>query len=194
MSASCTHVSALLHALAALCSTSFQLQPNLPSTSYSETEPTPVTSLPCQWKAPKTKKDRTLQIASTSFEQHDYRKPVKRKIQLLENFDPRPPEFRGQIQSRVPAFLESVNGEQLSISVLLDSTLQQSQQSPTPINLDDKALSTSIAAFKETLKVTTERIHEIEKNTREQRHSSLWFTVRRYRITSSAFGSILKRR
>ena len=118
MSASCTHVSALLHALAALRSTSFQLQPNLPSTSLTETEatetePTSVTSLPCQWKAPKTKKDSTLQIASTSFEQHEYRKPVKRKIKLLEDIDPRPPQFRGQIQSRMPAFLESMKGEQM---------------------------------------------------------------------------------
>ena len=147
MSASCTHISALLHALAALCSTSFQLQPNLPSTSYTETEQTPssVTSLPCQWKALKAKKDSTLQIASTSFEQHDYGKPVTRKIKLLEDFDPRPPEFRGQIQSRIPAFLESMKGEQLFISFLLDSTLQKSQ---------------------------------IERNTREQRHSSLWFFVR----------------
>ena len=124
MSASCTHVSALLHALAALSSTSFQLQPNLPSTSSTETEatetePTPVTSLPCQWKAPKAKKDSILQIASTSFEQHEYRKPVMRKIKLLEDFDPRPPQFRGQIQSRMPAFLESVKGEQMSISFYL---------------------------------------------------------------------------
>ena len=112
MSASCTHVSAFLHALAALSTTSFQLQPNLPSISYTETEPTPVTSLPCQWKAPKAKKDSTLQIASTSFEQHDYRKRVKRKKKLLEDFDSQPLEFRGQIQSRIPAFLESVKGEQ----------------------------------------------------------------------------------
>ena len=71
------------------------------------------------------------------------------KIKLLEDFDPRPPEFRGRIQSRMPAFLKSVKGEQLSISFLLDSTLQQSQLSPTSISLDDQALSTSIAAFKE---------------------------------------------
>ena len=199
MSASCTHVSALLHALAALSSTSFQLQPNLPSTSSTETEatetePTPVTSLPCQWKAPKAKKDSTLQIASTSFEQHEYRKPVKRKIKLLEDFDPRPPQFRGQIQSRMPAFLESVKGEQMSISFLLDSTLQQSRPSPTSINLDDQALATSIVAFKETLKVSRERIQDIERSTREQRQSSLWFSARRYRITSSVFGSVFKRR
>eukprot|EP00731_Ephydatia_muelleri_P022006 Em0014g597a len=86
---------------AALSSTSFQLQPNLPSTSSTETEatetePTPVTSLPCQWKAPKAKKDSILQIASTSFEQHEYRKPVMRKIKLLEDFDPRPPQFRAK--------------------------------------------------------------------------------------------------
>ena len=41
MSASCTHISTLLHALAALSTTSFQLQPNLPSTSYTKPELTP---------------------------------------------------------------------------------------------------------------------------------------------------------
>ncbi|KAL5505774.1 hypothetical protein EMCRGX_G007270 [Ephydatia muelleri] len=175
MSASCTHVSALLHALAALSSTSFQFQPNLPSTSSTETEATETEPTP---------------IASTSFEQHEYRKPVKRKIKLLEDFDPQPPQFRGQIQSRMPAFLESMKGEQMSISFLLDSTLQQSRPSPTSINLDDQALVTSHVAFKETLKVSRERIQDIERSTREQRHSSLWFSARRYRV----FGSVFKRR
>ena len=77
----------------------------------------------------------------------------------------------------------SVKGEQMSISFLLDSTLQQSRPSPTSINLDDQALATSIVDFKETLKVSRERIQDIDRSTREQRHSSLWFSARRYRIT-----------
>ena len=126
MSASCTHVSALLHALTALNPVSFQPHPHLPTISDAETEHVPVTSLPCKWKAPKAKKDSTLPVASTSFEKHDYQKPAKRRVKLLEDYDPRPPEFRGQIQARIPSFLEHVRGEELAISFLLDPSLQQS--------------------------------------------------------------------
>ena len=132
-----------------------------------------------------------MQIASTSFEQHEYRKPVKRKIKLLEDFDPQPPQFRGQIQSRMPAFLESMKGEQMSISFLLDSTLQQSRPSPTSINLDDQALVTSHVAFKETLKVSRERIQDIERSTREQRHSSLWFHIEKLAVKRNTRYSVI---
>ncbi len=166
MSASCTHVSALLHALTALTPTSFQLQPNFPTISDNEDEPTPVTSLPCQWKPPKARKDSTLPIASTSFEKFDYRKPVKRKIKLVEDFDPRP---TGQIQSRMPVFLEKIKGEELAVSFLLDPALQQARPShipsDIPVNVDDQGLSVTIAAFKETLKVTADKAREIERNT-----------------------------
>ena len=46
----------------------------------------------------------------------------------------------------------------------------------------------------ESLKVTADKAREIERNTREQRLSSLWFSVRRYRITASLFGSVYTRR
>lgn len=48
-SASCTHVSAVLHALAGLNPTTFQLKPNLPpAPGDSDDDEPPVTSLPCQ--------------------------------------------------------------------------------------------------------------------------------------------------
>jgi len=194
MSASCTHVSALLHALTALTPSSFQPHPKLPTIQDTQTEPVPVTSLPCKWKAPKAKKDSTLPIASTAFEKHDYQRPVKRKISLIEDFDPRPSEYRGQIQTRLPSFLQKVKGEELAISFLLDSSLQQTQLAPASVDISDENLHVSIAAFKDTLKVTADRAREIERNTREQRLSSLWFSVRRYRITSSLFGSVYTRR
>ena len=194
MSASCTHISALLHALTALNPTTLQPHPNLPSIRDAEAECVPVTSLPCKWKAPKAKKDSTLPVASTSFEKHDYQKPVKRKVKLLNDFDPRPPEFRGQIQNRLPSFLQKVKGEELAISFLLDSSLQQTRLAPVSVNVNDENLQASIAAFKDTLKIIADRAREIERNTREQRLSSLWFSVRRYRITSSLFGSVYTRR
>ena len=52
----------------------------------------------------------------------------------------------------------------------------------------------SISAFKKTLEVTAEKAREIERNTRDQRKSPLWYVNRRYRITSSVFGSVLSRK
>ena len=52
------------------------------------------------------------------------------------------------------------------------------------------SLMDTIKKFKDTLNVTLERSREIERGTREQRNSQLWFSVRRYRITSSLFGAV----
>ena len=41
------------------------------------------------------------------------------------------------------------------------------------------------------LKVTEYEVRCIERNTREQCHSSLWHSVRRYKITASSFGAVL---
>ena len=72
LSASCIHVSRLLHALAALVPT--QLPP-LTATGYSaSTEKSEVnlhvTSYPCQWKAPRKRKQSNLQMADASFVKH----------------------------------------------------------------------------------------------------------------------------
>ena len=50
------------------------------------------------------------------------------------------------------------------------------------------------AAFKRSLQISDDKAREIERNTHEQRLSSLWFSVRQYRITSSLFGNVLTRR
>ena len=50
-----------------------------------------------------------------------------------------------------------------------------------------------MSAFKESLKMSDEDIHKIEQNTREQRQSTLWHSVRRYRITASEFGVVAHR-
>ena len=196
-SASCTHVSAVLHALTALSPASFQLRPNNPSVNDSDDEDsTPVTSLPCQWKRPKKRKESTLPISEATFEKHDYAKPVKKKIKSVEDFDPRPPQFRGLITSRLPDFLDKVRGEQLGISLLFDPHFRQgSVYQPSSQHIPDTStLSKTIAAFKKSLEINDEKAREIERNTREQRLSSLWFSVRRYRITASLFGAVLTRR
>ena len=55
---------------------------------------------------------------------------------------------------------------------------------------DIEKLKKSVSAFKEGLSISDEKIREIELNTREQRESTLWFQVRRYRIISFLFGQV----
>ena len=41
---------------------------------------TPITSLPCQWKAPKKRKESTLPIAQVKFEKHTYGKQKRESM------------------------------------------------------------------------------------------------------------------
>ena len=202
LSASCTHVSAVLQALASIKSVPFNLtNPTVHHTSDLDATEVPVTSLPCVWKAPKKRKQSTMCMSEAVFEKHDYSKPIKKKIKPLEDFDPRPPEFRGKANVLLPELLKKVKGEQLCILLLLDPSCCLWENAPTiPMQLsshnipDFVALQATISAFKESLKVTEYEVCCIERNTREQRHSSLWHSVRRYRITSSIFGAVLCRK
>ena len=55
-------------------------------------------------------------------------------------------------------------------------------------------IKATVATFKESLKMPPGKLRQIEQSTREQRNSSLWFSVRRCRITASRFGEVLRRR
>ena len=199
MSASCTHVSALLHALVAATFVDFTIKP---TSSVSVPEDLPVTSYPCQWKAPRKRKENTLRLADAVFEKHVYGKGKKRRLAPLEDFDPRPAKFKGTARHSLPGLLEEVRGEGLCISLLLDSkvcphddAVPSSSLTLTSTTLPSlEQLQTSVSAFKESLTVSDEKIREVELNTREQRESSFWFQVRRYRITSSLFGQVLRRK
>ena len=195
-SASCTHVSAVLHALVALTTNNRQVQPSLPSVSTGdEDEMMPVTSYLCQWKVPKKRKESNLAMSEAVFEKHDYHKPKKRKISLTEDFDPRPIELRGNAQSLLETFLKTVHGESLGVSVMFDP--QYCHQTMPDIQPDMPSvcvIKKTVASFKESLRMPAEKLREIEHNTRAQRDSPLWFSCRRYRITASRFGDIVRRR
>ena len=197
-SASCTHVSAILHALCALAPAAFQVQPNHSAANIDEgdDDSVPVTSLLCQWRVPKKRKESALPISQAIFKKHDYAKPAKRKVKLVENFDPRPPEFRGDAANRLPNFLDKVRGEQLGVSLLLDSHFCRSsvEQQISPSIPSTNSLQETVRAFVSSFQVSPEKAREIECNTRQQRLSPLWFDVRRYRITASIFGHVLSRR
>ena len=198
-SASCTHVSAVLHALANLNPPSFRLKPNVDVTIGEEEEEMPCTSVPRQWGIPsKKRKDSSIEISNVVFEKHDYSKPVKKRVKLIEDFDPRPPECIGTVQSQLPELLDKIKEEKLCISLLLDPSYQNELSStdiPADYNLPNSSgLAITINAFKNSINLSCSEAREIERNTREQNQSSLWFSMRRYRITASLFGSVLSRK
>ena len=55
-------------------------------------------------------------------------------------------------------------------------------------------LKETISAFKQSLQVSEDKIREIELNTRDQRHTPLWYSARQYQLTASQFGRILSRK
>ena len=63
--------------------------------SDDEEESVPVTSLACQWKCPKKRKESTMQISEVNFEKHVYGRTSKKVMKTLEEFDPRPEKYRG---------------------------------------------------------------------------------------------------
>ena len=195
-SASCTHVSAILHALVAMTNkNTSRSAPTTSSQSDCGSDILPVTSYLCQWKVPKKRKESTLPMSAAVFEKHDYQKKKKRRVSFTEDFDPRPAEYWGTAPSLLPALLDDVSGESLGISLLFDSRYCQKTLPFTDTKIPAvSAIKTSVEAFKGSLKMSAEKLREIEQNTREQRDSPLWFSVRRYRITASRFGEIFRRR
>lgn len=68
LSASCVHVSALLHALVALKPGVQSCGAEEESDVDSDEDSTPVTSLLCQWKPPKKHKATAMQVSMAEFE------------------------------------------------------------------------------------------------------------------------------
>ncbi len=157
-----------------------------------------ITSYACQWKAPRKRKESDARISDLTFEKHIYGRERKHHLNPIKNFDPRPPEFRGTLSARLPDFLQKVRGKALGISVLADSTSQVWSDDvikDSSFNLPSKGqLLEGVASFIESLKVSEGRIREIERSTQDQHRSPAWFNARRYRLTASMFGEVLRRR
>jgi len=185
-------VSALLHALVAMTPTQFN-----PSTLDEAEEELPVTSYPCQWKPPRQRKQSNTRISDVSVEKHTYGKQKKIELLPLEEFDPRPPEYRDTASSQLTEFLGKVRGKGLGVSLLFDPNTQYWQigENPTAAAFPSHSdLCYSIEQLKKSLEMSEEACMAIERDTREQRLSSQWFSVRRYRLTASHFGDIFRRR
>ena len=93
-------------------------------------------------------------------------------MSITEDFDPCPLQCRGTAKSLLPALIESIRGESLGVSVLLDPTYHQEN---VPVSSPDipatSAIREAVTAFKESLRMPTAKLQEIEQNTRAHRDS-----------------------
>ena len=123
-----------------------------------------------------------MAISEAKFVKHVYGKTSRWSFESIEDFDPRPVEYRGTASLNLPDLLEKIRGELLCISLLLDpsfchdyetSSSETTQLAPVLPNVSN--LKETILAFKTSLSMTEDEIREIEQSTREQRNSTKWF-------------------
>ena len=116
-SASCTHVSGLLHALVAMCPSKLEFI----SAATTSEDPLPVTSYPCQWKLPRKRKDNSAKVSELAFHKHVFGQQKKHTLSTLSDFDPRPPEHQGTAPHLLKDFLTKVKGKGLGVSLLFEN-------------------------------------------------------------------------
>ena len=190
-------MSALLHALVAMGPpiTPF-VSPGMVGAS-DEDDRLPITSYACQWKTPRKRKENTMKVSECKFEKYVYGHTKKRKLDSMEDFDPRPSQYRGTAPSQLSSLLDKVRGKGLCVSLLLDPSTchwSDSQMKETSVSMPGTAeLQQSVEEFKKSLLLPAERRREIERQTRDQQNSSLWFEVRQYQLTASMLGEVLRR-
>ena len=80
----------------------------------------PVTSLPCQWKKPRKRKESNLKMSDATFEKHIYGRTKKVKLLPIEDYDPRPEKYRNNIDTHMKKILAAVRGKGLGVSLLMD--------------------------------------------------------------------------
>ena len=116
-------------------------------------------------------------MSEASFIKHEYGREKKRTVEPLEDFDPHPVEFRGSASEHLPDIVDKIHGEQLCISLLFDKAFcywdssTTAPSNPTPPSA--AALRITVDAFKASLTVSEETIRKIERDTRQQRKSTV---------------------
>lgn len=138
-----------------------------------------------------------MTMGEAPFPKHVYGRERKRTVQPLEDFDPRPLEFRGTAYDHLPGLLKKIRGEHLCISLLFDEHYRH-WDSTTPLTAgptlpDIVGLRQTVEVFKASLAMSDEAIRKVERDTKEQRNLTLWREVRRYRLTASLFGAVFRR-
>ena len=112
----------------------------------------------------------------------------------------RPIELRGNANDQMQSFLDRVKGLGLGVSLLFDTdcrcwsdTADPDTDDHTPQLPSKGELQMRVQKLKESLHISPQKMREIEQSTRDQSHSLLWHSVRRYRISASHFGAICRR-
>ena len=91
----------------------------------------------------------------------------------MEDFDPRPEGYRDNAKTLLPALLDSVRGESLGVSILFDE--KYCQQTISSNDTSASNIKETVAAFKESLQMSSSELRNIEQSPREQHESTLWF-------------------
>lgn len=88
----------MLHALVAMAPVHFVASSDINLPENDDTQ-IPVTSLPCRWKVPKSRKEGNLKMSDVKFEKHVYGKTSSKvNYARQEDFDPRPARYRNKTQ------------------------------------------------------------------------------------------------
>lgn len=93
--------------------------------------------------------------------------------------------------------LEKLRDEGLCVSLLLDCKTcsldeGETSASSTPHLPSNSDLQSTVEAFIKSLEVSEEEARSTERKTVQQTDSPLWFSVRKYRITASMFGDVMR--
>jgi len=151
-------------------------QPNLLNESQyfsSLKDDTPVTSLPCQWKPPKKRKENTLPHGiGTIWEIYLWEKK-KWRLALLDDFDPWPMKYLGTATNNLPTLV--------LIICVYHSNQQWSRTNECKASWQRLIKSYSWSRF------ISWKIREIEPKTWQQRSLPLWYGSRQYHLTASLF-------
>ena len=128
-------------------------------------------------------------MSDVQFQKYEYGSIKNYKLESMENFDPRPIEYRGNAQLQLNQLLKQVKGKGLCVSLMFDpSTCTQRDLELVSPSKDD--IMKQVENLKEKLSVSKEEIRHIEIATQAQRHSKKWYYVRRQRLTASKFGYV----
>ena len=103
LSASCVRVSGPLHDLVALNPHKQAEQPQ--QDLVVDDEIVPIPSRICEWTKPRRQKEKALKMTDACFKKHKYEKVPKQKQLALEDYDPRPLQYRGNASSLLPELL-----------------------------------------------------------------------------------------
>ena len=145
-------------------------------------EKLPITFFSCQWNVPRKRKESTAKFINISFQRHVYGCQRKHTLELVTH---------GQLNIEelllllLESFLATVKGRGLGVSVLLDKDTrvwkdEEESIQNVAVSLSEKSrlpsrseLLERVVAFKESLRLSPEKIRQMEQQTTSVKVSHL---------------------